>query len=775
MIPDDYPDHSGMDFQEGRRSTELAIQRIPTAQRASDRPQRDELDSDKNQLLFKKLMGMVRRELGRQSENRRQMDTDEDFYDNVQWDSEDAEILTDRGQIPIVYNVLKPTLDVVTGTEKRARSDFRVLPRRKDGSKPAERKTQLMKYIDDVNMAQFATSSAFEDAVKVGVGWLECGLNDGDDGEPVYDRHESWRNMLWDSASMHRALEDGRYQIRTKWVDEDIAEAMFPKRKKIINIAAYETDNMLVDGIYGDDPMDAIETFEGGVFDRSDVEFEYTRRRVRLIEIWFRHPAKVKKLKGGDFSGQAYEEGHEAHELEITSGRAAIVEKVDMRVHVAIMCVKGLLYISQSPYRHNKFPFTPIWCNRRGKNGLPYGMIRMLRDIQTDINKRASKALAILSSNKVIMDEGAVEDIDELAEEVANPNAIIVKKPGKTLELSVDRELAPAHLELMSRNIMMIQSVSGVTDEYMGRQTNANSGVAIGKRQEQSTTALANVFDNLRYAKQVHGEKKLSLIEQFFTEEKSFRITNMRGTPEYITVNDGLPQNDIIHTKADYVISEDDWRASVRQAQSEELLALLQQLAPVAPQIAIIMLDLLVEGMDIPNRDEIVNRIRQQTGMRDPDAEEPTPQEIARAQEAQEQAEMAKALQQAEIAEKQASAALKGAQAEKAGGDAKNSARKILAEIASQNVAAQKAALEAAIVMLSAPPAVPVADGVLHEAGFKSRTEHEDDEAFDQARQMKAQEFEQQSLQEEAAMQEQQAAQQAAGSSAPPAQPMGVN
>ena len=762
MTPDEYPDHSGMDLQESRRTTELAINRLPSAEDATERPQRNELDNPKNNALFKKLMGMFRRELARQSENRAEMDRDEDFYDNVQWDSEDAEVLKDRGQIPIVYNVLKPTLDVVMGSEKRARSQFRVLPRRKDGSKPAERKTQLMKYIDDVNRSQFATSRAFEDSIKVGVGWLESGVTDGDDGEPVYDRHESWRNILWDSASVDPALEDGRYEIRTKWVDEDIAEAMFPNRKAIIGMAAYETDNLLFDGIYGDEPMDSIETFEGGIHDRSSVEFEWTRRRVRLVEIWFRHPTKVKKMRGGDFSGQAYEEGHPAHEEEVSSGRSVVVEKVDMRVHVAIMCVKGLLYISQSPYRHNKFPFTPIWCNKRGKNGMPYGMVRVLRDIQIDINKRASKALAILSSNKVIMDEGAVDDLDEFAEEVANPNAIIVKKANKNLEISVDRDLAPAHLELMSRSIMMIQSVSGVTDEFMGRQTNAKSGVAIGKRQEQSTAALSNVFDNLRLAKQVHGEKKLSLIEQFFTEEKSFRITNMRGTPEYITVNDGLPENDIVRTKADYVISEDDWRASVRQAQSEELLALLQQLAPVAPQMAIIMLDLLVEAMDIPNRDEIVNRIRQQTGMRDPDAEEPTPEEIARAQEAQEQAEMAKAMQRAEIAEKEASAGLKSAQAAKAGGDAKNAARKILADIANQNVAAQKAALEAAMVMLAAPPAVPVADGVLHEAGFKSRTEHEDDEAFEEARQIQAQEAEQQAMQEQAAMQQEQQEQQAA-------------
>ncbi len=51
-------------------------------------------------------------------------------------------------------------------------------------------------------------------------------------------------------------------------------------------------------------------------------------------------------------------------------------------------------------------------------------MIRGLRDVQTDINKRASKALYILASNKVIMEEGALPDnvtLEEFAEEVARP------------------------------------------------------------------------------------------------------------------------------------------------------------------------------------------------------------------------------------------------------------------------------------------------------------------------------------------------------------------
>ncbi len=130
-------------------------------------------------------------------------------------------------------------------------------------------------------------------------------------------------------------------------------------------------------------------------------------------------------------------------------------------------------------------------------------------------------------------------------------------------------------------------------------------------------------------AKQISGEKRLSLIEQFFSEEKQFRITNKRGTPTYVTVNSGLPDDDITASKADFVITEDEWHATIRQAQTEQLVAILKEIGPVAPQAVLAVLDLVVEGMDIANRDEIVRRIREVSGQRDPDAVEPAPRRRA--------------------------------------------------------------------------------------------------------------------------------------------------
>src|SRR5690606_20835063 len=129
-----------------------------------------ELDSPENVELFLRLLGYYQQELDRQADNRIQQAIDEDFYDHIQWSEQDAAALKERGQAPVVYNVIAQTINWIIGSEKRGRVDFRVLPREKSDAKPAERKTQLLKYLSDINRTPFHRSRAFEDAVKVGIG-----------------------------------------------------------------------------------------------------------------------------------------------------------------------------------------------------------------------------------------------------------------------------------------------------------------------------------------------------------------------------------------------------------------------------------------------------------------------------------------------------------------------------------------------------------------------------------------------------------------------------
>lgn len=669
--------------------------------------QEDPLDGADGAELHTKLMDLYRMELARQEENRAQQAMDEDYYDHEQWTPEEKAVLEGRGQAPIVYNVIAQSLNWIIGSEKRGRTDYKILPRGEEDAKPAEGKTKYMKYLSDTNRTPFQRSRAFEDCAKVGIGWLEVYVQDEDDGEPIRTRYESWRNMVWDSASTELDGSDMRYQFRSKWVDEDIAKMLAPDRADIIEQSA--TSSLVAHGSHdqtdADEAMDAAEESMNSIGMHA-ISFG-GRKRVRLIEAWYRTPQDVQRMSGGPFNGQIYDESDPRHAEAVQMG-AKVISKGMMVTRVALMTSKGLLYDGQSPFRHNRFKFVPVWGFRRGRDNLPYGIIRGMRHIQDAINKRASKALHILSTNKIIMEEGALPDdwdVQDLAEEAAKPDAILVVRKGYRMDLDADRNLGAEHMQQMSYDIGFVQTASGITDENLGKETNAASGVAIARRQEQGSLSTSKLFDNLRLASQMQGELELSLIEQYVTDEKQFRITNQRGKPEFITVNDGLPENDITRSKADYVISEADWRATMRAAASEQLGDLIGKMQP---EVALVILDLFVEGLDIENREEMVKRIRKVNGQRDPDATEPTPEE----QEAMQAAAMQQQLQQAQIelqmADQEAKTAKTRAETARIG-------KQALAD----SMKAATDAMAAATQVVSMPTIAKVGDALLQQAGWK--------------------------------------------------------
>lgn len=732
------------DGEVSHRAMSAGVQ-LATGGAVAGEPHVNRLDMPQAQAQWRKLLAIYRYELERQADNRRAMAVDEDMFDHIQWTAEEIAVLEGRSQVPIVFNLIQTTINWVLGSQRRAAQDYKVLPRQEQGSTAANRKNELLRHLRDENNTEMQTALAFADAVKAGVGWLETGEGDPADGPIVFDRHESWRNMLWDSRSKAYDLSDARYVCRAKWLDVDLASALWPARADII--AASTEQRIMSSGMgggvsdYGDDAMDYAE-------DDSNISGEVTtggaalRERVRCIEMWFKRPMTVSVVRGGDFDRELFDPWSEGHWAELQDGRATLVERPREVMHVAIFTEAGLLELRQSPYRHNRFPFTPIWGYRRGRDGLPYGMIRGLRDIQRDLNKRASKALHYLNSTRVTVEEGAVPDIEELRDEAGRPDAVIVYKPGKAPpQINTDTVIADAHINLMSMDAQMIQQVGGVTDENLGRRTNASSGKAITARQEQGSLATATFSDNLRFGLRDHGTKKLVNIEQFYTDRLSFRITNARGNPEYVQINDGMPENAIARFKADFVIAEEDWRATSRQAQAEQLMELMGRLSQTAPQLVVQIIDLVIEATDLPKREEIVKRVRQVTGVSDPDEDpnNPSPETAAAQQAAAEQADMAKRAAMAEIAGKEARAAKDMASAQKVQGDA---ARNWLG-LRSDNLDQLQKAVATTISIAGAPGVAAAVDGMMRlatEEAYRMGLQNAEVEAGGQGHPMQSQE-----------------------------------
>ncbi len=592
------------------------IDQLPEDQETPHHP----LDSDKMRREHRQLLEWWFLEREKQSANRLEMAIDADFYDNYQWASDDAEAVMDRGQMPLVYNEAAPAVDWLIGTERRTRADWKVLPRTDDDVSGADVKTKFLKYISDVNRVPFVRSRAFADALKAGVGWVDDGVQDDPTKEMLYSKYEDWRNVLWDSAGYELDLSDARYLFRWRWVDEDIALAMFPGREAAVRAAV--DDVGAYDGERDDEDMwylgDPIRESRSGAIRTSgvSVSLEARRRQVRLIEGQYRKPTQVHVVTEGPWRGTIIPDldGQE---------NISAVPRLMMRTHFAVFTEAAMLAWSPSRLRHNSFTLTPIWCYRRGRDRLPYGVIRRVRDIQADINKRASKALWLSNTNQIVADEGAVADWDEAREEASRPDGVIVKRAGKAFEMVRDYQGASAQVEMMTLSAQSVQKAIGVNNENLGRATNAVSGAAIEARQNQGAVGTTEPFDNLRLAIQVQGEKQLSMAEQFVSEARVVRITGEHGKIDWLRINEPVLQddgtwrylNDITASRADFVVSEQDYAGTLRQVMADSLNQLAQKLPP---ESALRVMTIALQFSDLPNKDEVVAALRRETGERDP-------------------------------------------------------------------------------------------------------------------------------------------------------------
>jgi len=574
---------------------------------------------------FRKIESWFYGEQQAQAENRWSMARAQDFIDGDQWTEEDKEELASRNQPAMVFNLMGTTIRWITGTEKRTRVDYSVVGRGKEDTDSAENKTALLKYLDDVNNGGYYRSKAFEDAVGAGLGWLDVGVH-GDPGkEPLYERYESWRNVWHDRFSIEPDCADGRYIFRARWVDLDVAKKYFPEKAAELELAAEDHEYYYADDEFAVDSLD-FESQSQALGVQAD-NHHNKRRRVRLVECWYREAEECDVVRSKNAANGAIVNDEDT----LLASMADEVYQAIRQIMRLMIFVSGrenrtgqVLYDGKSPYWHNRFPLVPVWGYRRKRTNLPYGAAEGLIDPQIDLNKRKSKAQFILSTKGVIMDKGAVDDMDRLAEEIARPDYIIEKKVGAEFRVDSDRSLAAEHVNLMNQDAEYIQKVGGVTDENLGRQTNATSGKAIEARQDQGTTVNTDLFENLWIAMKVAGELKLSLIEQYYTEQKVVRLIGERGKIEFKDIN-GEGFLSIQETQADFIVDRQAFNQSVRRAMFEQLMAMV---AKLPPEIALKLLDVVIEMSDIPERDEIVARIRQINGMRDKDAE-PTPEEQA--------------------------------------------------------------------------------------------------------------------------------------------------
>ena len=624
--------------------------------------------------LSEKQMAQILYDLRAEPQWRDTAAREEEFFDGNQLEQQTLVLMRDNGIPPIVVNLIQPVINAVGGFESSYRTDPIVLPDDDESVQGAEALNQDLKQALRLTEFNEAMSEAFMSAAKVGIGWVEVSRR----ADPFQYRYRCeyvpWREMWWDWRCRKKDLSDARYWVRRKWYDRDHLATLMPQHRKAI----MEATSSWPTGAPGDwdtSEVNILRPMGRSLNEQSEYQsteqFEWLDpdyRRIALFEVVYRVPVVVTVIRLPDGRVIEYDPKNVHQTAAIAAGRVAVEKAPTTKLRQGLYL--GPHRLRDRALKGNRCHYVPVVWSLEGGDGSPYGIIRHMVSPQESYNARYSRVLHDLSARRVIASEDAVEDHDRTAREINRPDAYIKLRTSRTpqsvFEVIQNTDVTPVTLQLMETARGDIEAATGLFSTFQGEPSGANqSGIAIDRLNTQGAQVLGPFMRNYDMARRQAAILLLQMRIQDLSQEENVEVRverSMSKAPHTVVLNkitdDGRRSNDVTHLRTRIALSETPSTRTYRQQQAQLFTEVLKALPP---ELQVAMTDLFVDLTDAPHKEEILERVRQVTGI-GPKSEDPQERAAQEAKE-QQQAALEQKMQELDILEREAEARLKLANA----------------------------------------------------------------------------------------------------------------
>ena len=429
---------------------------------------------------------------------RRLSERDRDFKDGKQLTAEEVATLKKRRQPVVWNNIIGRKIDLLRGIERRARSDPKAFPRTPTEETRADVATQVLRYICDDQRFDVTRSAVFDNMLVEGFGGGEVIVEPdytsdmfgtsaltppGPSGYNVIINHIPWERLFYDPHSQHPGFTDASYLGMVIWMDRADALDRYPG----------------CDGVLA-------ETFDGARFGTYDDKpqsnwCDNQRRRARVVQIWWK--------RGRDWWAATLTKG-------------GFLEQ-PMR----------------SPYmdRHGNATCPLILRSARiDRENNRFGVVRDMVPLQEMVNKRESKLTHAINVNQILMEEGAVADVEKARAEAARPDGVIVRNKGFDFAIHKDQAEIAGQFQLLQYSIAQM-NVAGPNASMAGKDPREQSGRAIIAQQAGGQVEHEPIADELRQWTHKVMEAAWMRARQFWTTEKTIRVTDEDKDVQFVTLN----------------------------------------------------------------------------------------------------------------------------------------------------------------------------------------------------------------------------------------------
>jgi hypothetical protein len=542
-------------------------------------------------------------------DGRRNSTIDIDYLDGNQLTDTEKAALRKRKQPDVVFNRVRPAVLGTLGVLKQGETDPRAYPRNPQDEDSADVASKTLRFIADKARFDDLRIKVAKDYLTPGTGACLIGV-DPDDQNITVDQVR-WEEFIYDPRARREDFKDARYMGIMKWQWVDDLKRKFPGKEVELE-AALNTAPFAVDDMFDDRPKDAQTTWA-----------DKKKRRVLTIELY-------------------HEEGGKWYRCYFHAS--------------------GILESGESVYLDEKgrpgCPIEAVSCFIDRENNR-YGIVRDMRPLQDEINKRRSKALHMLNTRQVQESQPGMGmgDLDVVRAEAARPDGVLPSG----WQIITNSDVLQGQISLMQQSIAEIERM-GPNPAVLGRQGADASGRAQLVRQQAGLTEQAIVFSGIEdWELRVYRQMWVRA-RQFWTAPMYVRITDDEGAPEFIGVNqpevgfDPMTgqqvvlgyKNRLAELDVDITIDSVPDTVNIQQEQFQMLTELAKMYGPQE-----VPFEDILETSTMPNKRQVIERrkARQEQAAQAQSAPDPRQQ-------------MAERGMIAEISKTEAEAALTGAKAQ---------------------------------------------------------------------------------------------------------------
>lgn len=472
----------------------------------------------------------------------------ENFYlgGGRQWSKKDRMAVEGSGRPCIEINTIFPAINTAIGEQLKSRFDISYKPRNSGSDEQvAEIITKVAKQVCDDISYRWLESQVFSDGIiqqrgyfdftinfdKNALGVIACEALDPVDVIPDPDANsydpESWADV-----------------IIVRWWTLDRIRQLFGDK------IADEVENR---NFYATNPIEKLDRNSFNDYNNLSGAYWVQGGTVRYLVIDRQH--RVSELTDVLISQDGKIEiadMYQDDEKERMLSMGYIPSKrVINRIRWTLSTNNVTLHDDWSPYKtFTVIPYFPYF--RRGKT---VGMVDNAISPQELLNKTTSQMLHIVNttanSGWIVEDNSLVNmRPDDLEDQGAKTGIVLVHRKGSNPPSKINPNQIPTGLDrIADKSEFFIKVITGMNDAQQGLNGNEISGIAIQSKQYQGKTQLAGIIDNLNRTRHLVGKKILELIQDFYTEERIFMITD-NADPSNITykplvINKMLPNGDV--------------------------------------------------------------------------------------------------------------------------------------------------------------------------------------------------------------------------------------